>query len=397
MSSTANSWLIYHLTGSKLLLGVSAFAAQVPAFVLAPAAGVLVDRWDLRRTLVFTQCLSLLQSLSLAGLCYWAVMSDRAMVAAIMALQLAQGVINAFDIPARQSFGIQMVDRREDLQNAIALNSLMVNLSRVVGPAVAGLLIAVGVKMAEGSPRAGEYGAALCYAVDAVSYVGVIWALTLMRPRQIARAVAGSKFVAAFWEGLSYVWHEPALRTALGMLCVSSFFGVSVNSQLASIATSVLGVGPEGFGMLLGGVGVGATVGAVFLATRKSISGLPRAISICQVVFGCVLVAVSQTRVFWLAVVLTPVLGCAMVVQAAGTNTLLQTLAPDDKRGRVMSFFTMSFMGLVPMGALGLGAAAEWAGASAAVLVFGAVVLAVGLVAGPVLRRVRVEPRGMVV
>jgi MFS family permease len=394
ITTATNSWLIYHISGREVLLGLAAFASQIPAFVLGPLAGVMVDRWDVRRTIIWTQVMALVQSVMLAGLCWSGVLPAGWMVGAIMALQVVQGLINAFDMPARQSFGIQMVDRREDLPNAIALNSTLVNVSRLVGPAMAGLMIATGMKVAGNRPRAGEFGAAWCYTLDAVTYVGVIWALVVMRPRAVERRVRESDFWREFREGLRYVAGYPALRTALLMLCVTSFFGVSFNSQIAAIAKSVLGVGPEGYGLLVGGIGLGATGSALFLATRRSIAGLPRLISYAAVMFAVTLIALSFTKVFVIALMLTPVLGASMVMQTASTNTLLQTLSADDKRGRVMSFFTMSFMGMVPMGALALGSLAEWVGTKWAVLGFGVVVLGNAVVMGGKLREIRVtDPR----
>lgn len=390
MTSFTNSWLIFHLTGSTFMLGLSALAAQIPAFVLASLAGVLVDRWDLRRTLVITQSLALLQSALLATLCWTTVLSERYMVGAIMFLQLFQGLINSVDIPARQSFGIQMVDRREDLTNAVALNSTMVNLSRLVGPAMAGGLIGLGLKIAGDHPRAGEIGAAWCYSLDVLSYIGVIWALVLMRPRALHRTVRRANFLAEFEEGFRYVAHNPALRTALLLLVVASFFGVSVNTQMAAIAAKILYVGPGRLGLLVGGVGAGATVSALYLATRRSIAVLPALISHASTVFGVALIALSLTQNYFLAVLLAPILGGSMVLQTASTNTLMQSLSTDDNRGRVMSLFTMSFMGVVPMGALAVGLVGERLPLKHAVLMFGSVVLVASLVAGPTLRRVKV-------
>lgn len=380
ISSATNAWLVYHLTGKESLLGLSAFAAQVPAFVLAPFMGVLVDRWNTRRLLVVTQTLSLLQSATLAGLCWSRVLDGYALAWTVMALQLVQGVVNAIDLPARQSFGVQMVDRREDLPNAIALNSTMVNLSRAVGPAIAGLLLYLG--------GSGVRGAAWCYTVDVVSYLGVIYALLIMSPHAIQRAPKTGSFVSEFKEGLRYVAHFPALRTALLLLMSTSFFGVSFNSQLAAIAKSVLQVGPAGYGYLVAGVGIGATVSALFLATRRTTTGIPHLLTYASLMFGLSLVGMSFARTYELALLLTPMMGGAMILQSAGTNTLCQTLASDDKRGRVMSFFTMSFMGTVPLGALVVGALSERFGHQRMLLVFGAVVMLGSMTATPTLRRI---------
>jgi MFS family permease len=387
MTTTANAWLIYHLTGKEVLLGLSAFMAQAATTVLAPFAGVWVDRLDARRTLLVTQSLSMLQSLALTGLCVSGVLPPQATVGAILGLQLIQGAINAIDLPTRQSFGIQMVDRREHLPNAIALNSGVVNVTRFIGPAAAGVVIAAGTRLSDDPVRAGELGAAMCYAFDVLSYMAVIAALFFMRPKAVERAGRGGKFAAQFREGLAYVAGTPAMRTALLLLCVTSFFGVSVNTQLASVAKSALGVGPDGYGMLVAGTGLGATLGAVFLATRRSTMGLPTVISLATALHAAALAGLALAPTYRFALALSPAIGLAMILQAAGTNTFIQSLASDDKRGRVMSFFTLSFMGTVPIGALALGAVAELTTVRGALLVFAGCVGLNALVLGTLLRR----------
>jgi MFS family permease len=388
ITTATNAWLIYHLTGNNLLLGLSSFCAQAPTLLLAPIGGVLVDRWDLRRTLLVTQSLAMLQSLLLAALCWSLALPGEYVVGAILALQLFQGAINSVDLPARQSFGIQMVDRREDLPNAIALNSTMVNLSRLIGPAIAGAMIAAGIAFAGEHPRAGERGAAWGYSVDVLTYVPVLAALLLMTPRVVRKATERKAFWHELREGLSYVRTHATLRSCLLLLTVSSFFGVAVNTQLAAIAKSVLGVGPKGYGMLVAGVGLGASCSAIFLATRRTTEKLPRYIAYASVTFAAAVIALSFTHSFLLALPITAVMGAAMVLQAASTNTLCQTLSDDDKRGRVMSFFTMSFMGTVPLGALALGATAQFVGESRSVLIWGAVLMLATVVAFPTLWRV---------
>jgi len=354
ITTAANAWLIYELTGKNLFLGLSAFCAQVPTFLVAPFAGVLVDRWNVRRTLLLTQSVSAAQSALLAVLAWTGVLGGLTMVAGILALQLLQGLINAIDLPARQSFAIQMVDRREDLPNAIALNSMIVNLSRFAGPALAGLVLAAGATY--GSALTGP---AVCYSLDACSYAGVLVALYWMSPRETARTPKGTRYLAELGAGVSYIRNNVVLRTALLAMCATSFLGVSFNSQLASVAKSHLGVGPAGYGYLFASVGVGATLSALFLATRRTIGGLPRLIAGASMVLPVTLLALSFTRSYSVAVVLVGVMGAAMIMQSASTNTLCQTLAGDAMRGRVMSFFTMSFMGTVPLGALAVGLLAE--------------------------------------
>lgn len=378
VTTATNAYLIYHLTGQNLLLGLSAFVAQVPTFVLGPLAGVLVDRWNLRRTLLVTQSLALLQSSLLATLCWTGLLRGWELVGAILTLQLIQGVISSVDIPARQSFAVHLVDRRDDLPNAIALNSMMVNLTRFIGPAAAGIILAAGGDVLT--------GAAWCYTLDALTYVAVLAALAAMRLRPRTPRPAPRGVWHELLEGLRYVRGHRTLRTALLLMCASSFFGVSFNSQLASLATSVLGVGPKGYGYLVAAVGLGAMASAGYLAMRRSSQGIAAVISMASVAFGLALLAVSWTHHYGTALALMAVAGSAMVLQAAGTNTLLQTTADDDKRGRVMSLFTMSFMGTVPLGALALGWSAQQVGVNWAVRVGGACVLAAAVWAWPKLR-----------
>jgi MFS family permease len=382
ITSTANFWLIYELTGRNIFLGLSAFCAQIPALFLAPLAGVLVDRWDLRRTLLLTQSCSATQSLLLAVLAWTGIVTGMPLVFAILALQLLQGIINSFDLPARQSFSIQMVDRREDLPNAIALNSMIVNLSRFVGPGLGGILLAVGA--ARGSLLIGP---ALCYTVDACSYLAVLIALYCIRPRPIERTPRGGRYFTELRAGISYIRHHRALRTVLISMFATSFFGVAFNTQLASIAKSHLGVGPQGYGYLFASVGVGATVSAVFLATRRTTASLPRLISYASVMLAGSIIALSLTTNYTLALLLTGLMGLAMILQSASTNTLCQTLAGDQMRGRVMSFFTMSFMGTVPLGAVVVGQMMELIGMPWTMRVCAGGLLLVSCFTGPILRR----------
>lgn len=385
ITTAANAWLIYELTNRNLFLGLSAFCSQISTLFIAPFAGVLVDRWNLRRTLLLTQSASAAQSLLLATFAWTGILSGMAWVFAILALQLLQGIINAFDLPARQSFAIQMVDQRDDLPNAIALNSMIVNLSRFIGPALAGILLAIGTS--QGSLRVGP---ALCYTVDVCSYLAVITALFLMTPRPIARTPKGGRYWSELRAGITYIRHHVALRTALIAMCATSFLGVAFNTQLASIAKTHLGVGPQGYGYLFASVGVGATLSAIFLATRRSIDSLPRLISYASLALAASLLALSFTTSYPLALFLVGVMGMCIILQSASTNTLCQTLAGDQMRGRVMSFFTMSFMGTVPLGALAVGQIAEHLQIPWTLRLAAAALFIVSLLTGPILRRTAV-------
>ncbi len=346
MTRIATAWLVYRLTDSPTLLGVVSFAGQVPAFFLAPIAGVLVDRWDRHRTLIATQVLSMVQSLALAVLTLTGVIN----IHEIIGLSLLQGFINAFDMPVRQAFVVQMVNRREDLGNAIALNSSMVNGSRLVGPALAGLLIA----------RVGE---GYCFLLDGLSYIAVIVSLLMMHVTAPVRVQKEVRRVhEELKEGWRYVSDSVPIRSILLLLAVVSLAGMPYAVLMPVFATKVLGGGPNTLGLLMAATGVGALGGAATLAARKSVLGLGRLIVVCSALFGASLVAFSTARLFWVAMLILPVVGFAMMQQLASSNTILQTIVDDEKRGRVMAFYSMAFQGMAPFGSLLAGAMAARVG-----------------------------------
>lgn len=354
MTSVATSWLVYRLTGSAILLGVVGFAGQFPTFLLGPFTGVLIDRWPLRRVLVITQILAMLQSFALAYFAF----SHRISVYHLLLLNLAQGLINAIDLPARQAFVVELVDRREDLPNAIALNSSMVNAARLLGPSVAGILIAA-------------VGEGWCYLIDAISYIGVIFALLAMTVRPRRKRTQKQSVIQSLREGFRYSFGFAPIRAVLLLLALVSLAGVPYMVLMPVFAQQVLHGGPRTLGALMGAAGVGALAGALYLAARRSVVGLGRVISIAAALFGAGLVAFSFSHWFWLSLLLMPITGACMIVQMAGSNTILQTLVDDDKRGRVMAFFTMSFMGMVPIGSLLSGLLADRIGAQKTVMIGG--------------------------
>jgi len=347
MTKIATSWLVYRLTGSAFLLGIVGFAGQIPAFVLAPFAGVWIDRWDLHRTLVVTQVLSMIQSFALAGLALSGIIT----VQEIIWLSVAQGLINAFDVPARQAFVVEMIEGREDLSNAIALNSSMVNAARLIGPSVAGILIA-GV------------GEGYCFLIDGISYIAVIISLLAM---EITRHASSQVAPKAMWhdlhEGWSYVVHSAPIRSVLLLLALVSLVGMPYTVLMPIFAGGVLHGGPHTLGFLMGATGVGALAAAIFLATRKTVLGLGRIIPISTVMFGAGLIGFSFSRSLPLSLMLILLAGAGMMEQMAASNTILQTIVDDDKRGRVMSFYSMAFMGMAPFGSLLAGTAATRIGA----------------------------------
>jgi MFS family permease len=362
ITRVATSWLIYRLTGSELLLGIAGFCGQIPTLLITPFAGVLVDRMDRRRMLVITQAASLVQSALLAIL----TLAGHITVGHIVVLQVLQGIINAFDTPARQAFVSEMVDDRKDLANAIALNSSMVNGSRIIGPSVGGLLIA-GV------------GEGWCFAIDAVSYLGVIASLLAMRVNAREQHEASEmRVLEELGHGWRYILGHVPIRTALLMVAIVSTAGTPYSVLMPAIASQELAGGPNTLGILMAASGAGALTGALYLASRESVLGLGRVILYATLLFGGSLIAFSLTRSLWVACVLLALVGGGFMMQLAATNTFLQTIVQERLRGRVMSFYTMAFFGTVPIGSLIGGAIAERVGAPLTVALSGVVCLAAG-------------------
>ncbi|GAB4443536.1 MAG: MFS transporter [Rhodocyclaceae bacterium] len=346
MQQIAMGWLTYRLTGSALLLGVVSFAGQIPILLLAPFGGLWSDRADRRRLLIGTQAAALLQAVVLAGLSASAMVQPWHLVAAALAL----GGINAVDIPARQSFFVQLVERREDLPNAIALNSFAMNGARLIGPAAAGLIVAA-------------LGEAVCFALNAASYLAVLIALATIRTRGATRAASGLRTALA--DGFRYAFGTPAVRSLLALIALTSFAATPYAVLMPAFAREVFGGGAGTFGMLMTCAGAGAVLGTVALAARRSARGLDRVIAASPfVVGGGVLVFAASGRL-WLAAPALMAIGFGIISAIAGGNTAIQTLVRDELRGRVMAIFTMSFLGVAPLGALAAGAAAELFGVRA--------------------------------
>jgi len=363
MTRLATSWLVYRLTNSAFLLGFIGFAGQIPTFLLAPFAGVWVDRWDRHRVLIVTQALSMIQSFWLAALA----LTHRTTFWDIFWLSIFQGAINAFDMPARQAFVTQMVDSREDLPNAIALNSSMVNASRLIGPSIAGVVIAA-------------VGEGWCFFIDGVSYIAVIISLLLM---QIIARKAGRKresVIVELREGWRYVSRFKPVRAILLLLALVSLFGMPYTVLMPIFARDVLHGGPHTLGFLTGATGVGALVSAAYLATRKTVLGLGKVIPIVTMIFGAALIGFGLSR--WLppSMILLLFAGFGMMQQMAASNTILQTIVDEDMRGRVMAFYSMAFVGMAPFGSLVAGALAARIGAPLTVIISGTACVAGALV-----------------
>ena len=362
ITRVATSWLVYRLTGSVLLLGFVGFFGQIPTLILAPFAGVMVDRWNRHRILVVTQVLSMLQSFALAGLSFAGIIT----VTDVLLLQALQGIINAFDTPARQSFVVEMVESRSDLPNAIALNSSMVNLSRVVGPSIGGVIIAA-------------VGEAWCFFLDGLSYLAVIGSLLAMRVVARPRHVATAKIRDELLDGYRYVTRFPPVRSALLLLALVSTMGMPYTVLMPAIARNVLRGDSHTLGFLMTAAGCGALAGALYLASRHTVLGLGRVIAVAAIMFGGGLVFFSVSRNLILSLAVLPVAGAGMMVTMAATNTFLQTIVDERLRGRVMAFYAMAFLGTAPVGSLIAGVVADRIGPTATIALGGVACLAGGI------------------
>jgi MFS family permease len=335
MQRIAMPWLVYHLTGSAFLLGVVGFAGQIPTFLLSPVAGVLTDRWNRYRVLLVTQIISMIQATVLAWLC----LGGTIQVWQIVSLSIAMGCINAFDVPARHSFVIDMVEKKQDLGNAIALNSLMFNGARLIGPSVAGIILA---STSEG----------VCFLLNAVSYVFVIISLLMMKLKVKTVKEKGKEILIELKEGLNYTFGFAPIKYLILLLSISSLMGMSYSVLMPVFAKEILHGGSQTFGFLMGAAGFGALMGALYLASRKSVLKLGRIVPASALLFGMGLIILSFSRVFSLSVILMVFIGLGMMMQTSASNIIIQTITEDDKRGRVMSFYSMAIMGTAPFGSL---------------------------------------------
>jgi MFS family permease len=354
MTRIATAWLVYRLTKSALLLGTVSFVGQIPTFLLAPFAGVLVDRLDRRSVLIWTQTLAMLQSLALAALTLAHVIN----IHEILALSAFQGVINAFDMPGRQAFMVQMVEDRNDLSNAIAINSSMVNLARLLGPSLAGIVIAA---TNEG----------WCFLIDGISYIAVIISLVLMRVYVPAVKRTPTSMLEQLREGWTYVSTFIPIRAILLLFALVSLMGMPYVVLMPVFAAQVLHGGAHTLGFLMGAAGVGALISALSLVIRKSVRGLLKMLPIAAASFGAGLFLFGLSHVFWLSLLLMVVVGFGMMQGLTASNTIIQTLVPEDKRGRVMSYYTAAFVGMAPFGSLLAGFLAHWIGSPHTVMLTG--------------------------
>jgi MFS family permease len=362
VTRVATSWLVYRLTGSELLLGVVAFASQIPMLLLAPFGGVLGDRWDRRRILIVTQVLSALQSLALAVL----VFSDRITVAHLVGLQLVQGIINAFDTPARQAFVVEMVEEPDDLPNAIALNSSMFNVSRIIGPTIAGILIAA-------------VGEAWCFLLDAVSYVAVIGSLLAMRFIRRERPHKEAHMIDELRAGLRYITGFAPVAALLLQVTLVSVMGMPYAVLMPVVAAKILHGGPHTLGLLMTATGTGALLGTIYLAARHTVLGLGKVIVFATIGLSVGLMAFSFSNTLAVSLAVLPLVGAGMMLQSAAANTILQTVVDEKLRGRVMAFYSMAVLGTQPLGSLAAGALASRIGAQHTIFIGAGFCLAGGL------------------
>ena len=379
MQMVAQSWLVYRLTGSAVLLGFVGFASQIPVFLMAPIGGSVADRYNRHRVIIITQTSAMLLAFVLAVLTLTGIVQ----VWHIFTLAAMLGLVNAFDIPTRQAFVVDMVGR-EDLINAIALNSSMINGARMIGPAVAGVLVA-------------SVGEGWCFLANGVSYIAVIVGLLLMTVTVHPHASPNGSAIASIIEGFRYVKHTRPVRALLLMLGLVSLMGMPYAVLMPIFADQILHGGPRGLGLLMGAAGFGALAGALVLAAKKGIRGLGHWVAFAAMGFGVSLILFALSRTFWLSVALLLPAGFCMMLGLASSNTLIQSLVPDKLRGRVMAVYSMMFMGMAPFGSLLAGALAHRLGAPGTVAFGGLACITGALVFGLRLPVLRHEARQIII
>jgi MFS family permease len=356
-------WLVYHITGSALLLGVVSFTGQIPTFLLSPFAGVLTDRWNRYRVLLVTQIVSMIQAFVLAFLC----LTGTIEIWEIVVLGIILGCVNAFDVPARQSLIIDLVEKKEDLGNAIALNSLMFNGARLIGPSIAGIMLA---STSEG----------ICFLLNAISYLFVIASILMMKV-SIKRYIKNQQEIfEELKAGWNYTFGFPPIKHLILLLGLVSLTGMSYTVLMPVLVKEVLHGGSNTYGFLMGAAGFGALLGALFLASREKVLKLGRIVPSAAILFGTGLIILSFSKWFSLSLILMVFIGLGMMLQTAASNTVLQTITDDDKRGRVMSFYTMAVMGTAPFGSLLAGALAKTIGPTGTLMAGGIITIIGALV-----------------
>ncbi len=349
----AQYWLVYRLTGSTLLLGTLGFVSQIPIFLLSPIGGHVADRYPRQRIVIATQASAMVLALTLAAL----VLTHHIHVWELFLLETMLGIVNAFDIPARQSFLIEMVGR-EDLLNAIALNSMMFNGARVAGPAVAAILVAL-------------IGEGWCFFANGVSYIAVIVGLVMMHVNGSVRIEESASALEKMKEGFRFVKHTRPILALLLLVGLLSLVAMPFTVLMPVFADHILHGGVSAYGMLMGAVGVGAVIGALLIAVRQGVQGLGKVVASAAIIMGVSLILFSVSRFLWLSMVILIGVGVGMMLQATSTNTLIQAMVPDQLRGRVMAVYSMMFMGMAPIGSFFAGVVAARFGAPVTVFIAG--------------------------
>ena len=378
MQNIAQAWLVYRLSGSSVQLGAVSFAGQIPILFLAPLGGIVADRYSKRRVVILTQIAAMLLAFALAGL----TLTKTIHVWHVFVLASSLGVVNAFDIPARQAFQVEMVGK-PDLMNAIALNSSLFNASRVIGPAIAGILVAM-------------IGEGWCFFVNAVSYIAVITGLLMMTVEERERGVPGASPLAEVAEGFRFVVRNLPVRAILALLGVVSLTGMPYMVLMPIFADRILHGGPRALGWLMGYAGMGALAGALRLASRTELKGLNRWLPVASFAFGATLIAFAWSRAFWLSACILLPAGFSMMIEMGSSNTLLQSMVPDELRGRVMSVYSMVFLGMAPFGALLAGFAADRFGSPWTVTGSGVCCMLAATVYWTQLKRIREPARQLI-
>jgi MFS family permease len=354
MQMAAVSWLVYRITGSVFYLGLVSFCDSFPVFLGAPFAGVIADRISRRQIVILTQILSMLQAFILAALMFY----NSITLIWIILLSVFKGIINAFDMPSRQAFVYEMVDNDEDLPNAIALNSMVFNLARLIGPPIAGFIIAL-------------RGETACFFINGVSFLAVIFSLYAMKLTRSPGAKHDGPILAGIKDGLKYAFGFIPIRAVLIYTALISLVAIPYSVLMPVFAKTILLGSSKDYGFLLGSVGIGAFLGALFLARRKTVQGLETVVVIAAAVFAAGIICFSFSRILWLSIVLAALPGFGVMVQMASINTILQTLVDDDKRGRVFGLHVMAFIGMMPLGHLLAGTVAHYIGSPNTMLVIG--------------------------
>ncbi|OGB88805.1 MFS transporter [candidate division WOR-1 bacterium RIFCSPHIGHO2_01_FULL_53_15] len=346
MQMVAVGWLVYRLTNSPFMLGMVGFISQIPAFAVAPFGGVIADRLDRRKVLLLTQTLSMIQALLLAFFIFTGTIT----VWHVLVLSFTLGLVTAFDMPTSQAFMIEVVEKKEDLINVIALNSSLVNVGRLVGPAIAGVIIAA-------------YGEGICFLVNGLSYLAIIYTLLIITIKPIGKRPTEMKVLTEIREAVGYAWRFKPIRDILGLLSVMSLVGMPYILLMPVFARDVLHGGPQTLGLLMAASGLGALLAGLYLASRKSVLGLERRAAQAAGLFGAGILVFSFSRSAWLSAFIIFLTGFAMLIQMAGSNTILQLIVDERMRGRVMSLFSMAFLGMAPFGSLLSGIVADRIGA----------------------------------